>query len=168
MNDISVNPYINCRKHHFRDYSICDFLYKEIAVERVTTLGNIMLVMNDILALHKFNVHFLGFKFLASLSARYVVKHDYEQSAAIDTIADNYGTSSEYVCNCIRDSIDSNTEFLTIATKTLSQPLRLTDKNKISDAVLIIGAIFKIYYNYKVCDEEFEFDSQYVVNFNRL
>lgn len=168
MNDISDNRYIKNRKHNLRDYTVFDFLYREIAVERVTGIDKIMLVVNNILAIHKFNIHYLGFKFLASLAARYIVKHDYDQESAIAAIANNYGTSTEYVCGCIIASINNNANFLTVASKSLGQPLDICGSVTIGDAVEIIGAVFKIFYNYKTDDENFEFDSNYVVNFNRL
>lgn len=167
MNDISNNPYIIGCKHNLRDYTVFDFLYMETAVARVTGVDKVMLAINNILAIHKFNVHYLGFKFLASLTARYIVKYDYEQASAIAAIANNYGTSAEYVSDCILASIKNNHDFLTVASKSLSRSLNCCDIT-ISDAVEIMGAVFKIFYNYKTDDESFEFDSNYVVNFNRL
>lgn len=168
MNDISDNPYVKSRKHSLREYTVLDFLYREIAVERVTSVDKIMLVINNILAIHKFNIHYLGFKFLTSLTARYIVKHDYDQASAIAAIANNYGTSTDYVRDCILASIKSNPDFTIVASKSLKQSLARCDDITINDAVEIIGAIFKIFYNYKSDDESFEFDSNYVVNFNRL
>ncbi|MDE7106823.1 MAG: hypothetical protein K2O39_00700 [Clostridiales bacterium] len=100
------------------------------------------------------------------MAARYIVKSDYNEQKAISAIAISMGTNDDFIIGCIKGSIIRNKEFISIASKTLGIAIP-PDKTSITDVVTIIGAVFKVYFNYTVDTEHFEEDDRPAINFSR-
>lgn len=166
MHDISNNTYLVNRVNPLGNYTLNRYLYNELAIERAMTLNDIRLGVYNVLLSHGFHLQLNGCEFLASLAARYIVKSDYDEQKAISAIATSMGTNDDFVIGCINGSIMRNKEFIPIASKTLGIKLP-PDKTSITDVVTIIGAVFKIYFNYTVDTEHFEEDDRPAINFSR-
>lgn len=166
MNDLSNNPYILRRRTPLSEYTLSTFLFNEIAIERETDVNEIMLAVGELLALHGFNIHLLGYKFLTMLCTRYIVKSDYDENAAIGSIAEACGTTEKFIRDSITASIRYNSALTTVAAKSLNCPIDITNLKTINGSVEIFGALFKIYYNYTVSDESL--NETYAINYNRI
>ncbi|MDE6028940.1 MAG: hypothetical protein K2F90_01305 [Clostridiales bacterium] len=166
MHDISDNIYLVNRVNPLSSYTLDRFLYNEVAIEQAKTLNDVRLGVYNVILSHGFHLQLNGCDFLASLAARYIVKSDYDEQTAIEAIAASVGTSPDFVIGCINGSIIRNKEFVRTACKTLGVAIP-PDKTSITDVVTIIGALFKIYFNYTVDTEHFEEDDRPAINFSR-
>lgn len=166
MHDISDNIYIAGRVNPLESYSIYRYLHNELAIERAAQMNDIKLAVYNILLSHGFHLQLNGCRFLASLAARYIIKSDYNEQNAITDIAISYGVNDDFVVGCINGSIIRNKEFISIARKTLGVKIQ-SDRISITDVVTIIGAVFKVYFNYTVDTEHFEEDDIPAINFNK-
>lgn len=168
MHDISDNRYMAVRGNMFDGYSLSDFLHNEFAVERRTDINELMLAVYGSMMLNGFNMHLAGFYYLASLTARYIIKSDYNENTAITAIAEAKGTTEDYIRTCIKSCIELNVSFKATAGKALDISINDGTKLSLTDTVEILGAIFKIYYNYTVETEIMKEDKNPFVNFNRI
>lgn len=166
MHDISDNVYLINRVNPLDSYTVGRFLHNELAIERAMTLNDVRLGVYNILLSHGFHLQLNGCEFLASLASRYIVKSNYNEQKAISDIAIAVGTNDDFVIGCINGSIIRNKEFIPIASKTLDIEIP-HDKTNITDVVTIIGALFKVYFNYTVDTEHFEEDDRPAINFSR-
>lgn len=166
MHDISDNIYIADRINPLESYTLDRFLHNELAVERKADLNDVRLAMYNILLSHGFHLQLCGCSYLAALAARYVVQSDYDEQKAISDIAISTGIDCSYIVACIKGSILRNKEFIVVARKTLCMNIPF-DKTDITDIVTIIGALYKVYFNYTVDSEHFEEDDNPSINFNR-
>ena len=165
MHDISDNIYIAQRVNPLASYTLDRYLHNELAVEQNADMNDIRLAVYNILLSHGFHLQLNGCRFLASLSARYIVKSDYDEQTAISDIAVSVGIDDDFIIGCINGSISRNKEFVRIACKTLGVKIP-SDRTSITDVVTIIGAIFKVYFNYITDTEHFEEDDIPAINFN--
>ena len=166
MHDLSDNVYLQNRVNPLASYTLDRYLHNELAIERAMTLNDVRLGVYNILLSHGFHLQLNGCEFLASLAARYIVKSDYNEQKAISAIAISMGTNDDFIIGCIKGSIIRNKEFISIASKTLGIAIP-PDKTSITDVVTIIGAVFKVYFNYTVDTEHFEEDDRPAINFSR-
>ena len=166
MHDISDNIYIKHRVNPLASYTVNSFLHNELAIERKTEIDDVIRAVYNILLLHGFHFQLNGCKYLASLVTRYIVKSDYDEQKAYTAIALATGSSEEFVIGCINGSIMRNKEFIPTARKTLRANITL-DKTSITDVVTIIGAIYKVYFNYTVDTEQLEEDDKPAINFTK-
>ena len=166
MHDISDNIYLINRVNPLASYTLDRFLHNELAIERSMTLNDVRLGVYNILLSHGFHLQLNGCEFLASLASRYIVKSDYDEQKAISAIATSIGSNDDFIIGCINGSIIRNKEFIPIASKTLGVTIP-SDKTSITDVVTIIGAVFKVYFNYTVNTEHFEEDDRPAINFSR-
>ncbi|MCH5155495.1 MAG: hypothetical protein J1F69_02725 [Clostridiales bacterium] len=166
MHDISDNIYLTNRDNPLKSYTLDRFLHNELAIERAASMNDVRLGIYNILLSHGFHLQLNGCNFLSSLAARYIVKSDYNEKKAISDIAVSNGTDEEFVVGCINGSIIRNKDFIPTARKTLGVEIPY-EKTGITDVVTIIGALFKVYYNYTVDTEHFEEDDIPAINFSR-
>lgn len=166
MHDISDNIYLVNRVNPLASYTLDRFLHNELAIERTVDLNDIRLGIYNILLAHGFHLQLNGCEYLASLVARYIVKSDYNEQKAISDIAIAMGSNDDFIVGCINGSIVRNKEFITIASKTLGITIP-QNKTSITDVVTIIGAVFKVYFNYRVDTEHFEEDDCPAINFSK-
>lgn len=166
MHDISDNVYIANRINPLECYTLDRFLHNEIAIERKAELNDVRLAMYNILLSHGFHLQLCGCSYLAALAARYVVQSDYDEKKAISDIAISAGIDDSYIVGCIKGSILRNKEFIRLARKTLCMNIPL-DRTGITDIVTIIGALYKVYFNYTIESERFEEDDSPSINFSK-
>lgn len=107
-------------------------------------------VVRDFLARLKFDIHTVGYKYLAKLLQLYLVRDDYAQDSSIKTIAERYGVEYCLVEDNIETVIDRNSEFAPLASKLLGVDVVI---DSISAAADVLGAIFHIYFPQIECDE---------------
>ena len=167
MNNISDNPYLKNRYTSLNKYSLNTFLFRDVAVEHAGNRDEIKLALGNILAAHGFNINLIGFKFILNLSARYLIKSDYDEVAEIQTIADIYGTIPNIVRDSIKACVNYNRRFIKSASAELGYNIDSSKALEIEDVVEIIGALFKINYNY-IADSEITDDGRRAVNFVRM
>lgn len=166
MHDISDNIYIAYRVNPLESYTLDRFLHNELAIERKAELNDVRLAMYNILLSHGFHLQLCGCSYLAALAARYVVQSNYNEQKAISDIAVSAGIDDSYIIGCINGSILQNKEFIHIARRTLGMNIPL-DRTSITDIVTIIGALYKVYFNYTIDSEHFEEDDNPSINFSR-
>ncbi|MDE6293288.1 MAG: hypothetical protein K2L88_01545 [Clostridiales bacterium] len=166
MHDISDNVYIANRINSLESYTLDKFLHNELAIERKAELQDVRLAMYNILLSHGFHLQLCGCSYLAALSARYVVQSDYNEQKAISDIAISAGVDDEYIIACINGSIIRNKEFIPTARKTLGINIP-PDRTSITDVVTIVGALYKVYFNYTIDNEHFEEDDNPSINFSK-
>ena len=166
MHNISDNIYLVNRVNPLKHYSLNRYLHNEVAIERAATMNDIRLSIYNILMAHGFHLQLNGCDYLSSLVARYIVKSDYTEQGAISDIATSNGANNNFVIGCINASIARNKKFIPTACKSLGVEIS-PDKTSITDTVTIIGAIFKIYFNYTVDTEHFAEDDIPAINFSR-
>lgn len=167
MHDLSDNVYIQSRHNTLASYSVQSFLHNEIALERTASANDVVLAVYHVMFLHGFNVHHAGTKFLNSLVCRYLIKSDYTEHTAITAISEAYGLNEAYIVGCIQGCIRDNTKFRSVAMRTLGAK-NIPCSPCIQDVVTILGALFIIYFNFTVDDEQFTEDSRHAINFNTL
>ena len=166
MHDISDNIYIKPRVNPLESYTVNSFLHNELAIERKAEIDDIVRAVYDILLSHGFHFQLNGCRYLASLVTRYIVKSDYDEQKAYTAIALATGSSEDFVIGCINGSILRSKEFIPTARKTLHTYIP-SDKTGITDVVTIIGAVFKVYFNYTVDTEQLEEDDKPAINFTK-
>lgn len=166
MHDLSDNIYLLNRVNPLASYTLNRYLHNELAIERAVTLNDVRLGVYNILLSHGFHLQLNGCEFLASLACRYIVKSDYNEQKAISDIAISMGANDDFIIGCISASIIRNNDFIPIASKTLGTRIP-PDKTSITDVINIIGAVFKVYFNYTVDTEHFEEDDRPAINFSK-
>lgn len=169
MNDISTNPYIKTREHCNNNFTLNAFLFDICVAERFVDKELLLFAVRDLLSILRFRVQLLGYKFLSRLVEQYLVDSNYSEAEAINKIAEYYGTDSEYVYANIVGNIKSNVDFIEIAARLLNRQSEQLVCSTVNDAVEIIGAVYKFYYNFAVTDEKecTELRSK-TLNFNRV
>lgn len=166
MHDISDNIYISKRVNPLASYSFDRFLHNELAIERTATINDVRLAMYNILLSLGFSLQLNGCDYLASLAVRYIVKSNYDEQKAISDIAVSVGIDESFIVGCINGSIIRNKDFIQIASKTLDVNIPFS-RISVTDAVLIVGAIFKVYFNYTVETENLEENDNPAINFTK-
>lgn len=165
MHDISDNIYISGMTNSLESYSIDRYLHHELAIACEATLNDIKLAVYNILLSHGFRLQLSGTDYLASLITRYIVKSDFNCKKAISDIARVAGVDDKLVVGCINGSITRSSKFIPTACKTLRIAIP-ADRVGINDVVAIVGALYKIYFNYTVDIEYFEEDEIPAINFS--
>lgn len=168
MNDLSQNPFLKGRVTAIEDYTLESFLLGDIAIERVTDIDKLQFAVTTMLTLHGMQFTRLGSRYLSSLVSRYIVKSDYDEDRELQKIADIYGIEKQFVIGCILEQINDNPVLRPTLHKTYSPNYELPVDCSISQAVMLFGALFKIYYNYRIESEVFPEDSQHVFSFHRI
>lgn len=164
MHDISNNIYISTRVNSLASYSFDRYLHNELAIERAATMNDVRLAVYNILLSLGFSLQLNGCNYLAALTTRYIVKSDYDEQKAISDIAISVGIDDSFIIGCINGSILRNKDLIKIASKTLGVNIP-SDRTKVTDVVNIVGAIFKVYFNYTVETEHLEEDDNPAINF---
>lgn len=167
MNDTTRNPYLKNRYMPIEEYTLHAFLFNDTAIERTGDYDDIKAAICKILASLGFEFGFLGFKFMLILTARYLIKSDYDEEKEIQTLAELYGTDPRIVRDSIKACVNYNKNFLKAASRSLGRAIRLNKAIEITDVTEIVGALFKIRYNYAIDNEQTD-DGRRAVNFVRM
>lgn len=167
MHDISDNVYIVNRNNPMDSYTVDRFLHNELAIVRDGELNDVRIAVYGILLSHGFIFQLKGCDYLALLVERYIVKSDYDEKTALSDIAAIAGADSDFVVGCIDSCVKLNKDFILTASASLSTKIS-PDKTSVTDVVEILGAIFKVYYNYNIYTEHFEEDDIPAINFGRI
>ncbi|MDE6401950.1 MAG: hypothetical protein K2L54_04980, partial [Clostridiales bacterium] len=80
MNDISDNIYLKRRYTALSDFTLYDYLFNDIELERKANCDEAQVAISKLLATHGFKINLLGFKFLVALITRYIVNSDYNEN----------------------------------------------------------------------------------------
>lgn len=153
MNDLSDNKFITelCGGD---DLTLNSFMFGGHKVEKWVACRHFYNSVYDMLALMSFNIHLFGYRYLTRLTAMYLACGDYDENSALADIAQHYGTDVRYVVAGITEIIDRNTDFISAASKLLHARLHTSDCRCIRDAVEILGAVYKLHYNFTVDEDE--------------
>lgn len=168
MHDISDNKYLVLREISLQEYSIKDFLRGERALPKRVDVDKICLAIANIISMLGFNFRLTGYNFLIMLVSQYIVKHDYSESKAINSVADLCGTDQAVVSDNIVAVIKHNSDLIRIANSVLPVSVSINGTPTISETVNIIGAIYKIYYNYITDTEALPDEDNPAINLNRI
>ena len=166
MNDISNNKYLEGRRCCLQDYTLHDFLDHEIAVERSADLNKIMLSVGNLLSAFGFDMRLLGYKYLSAAVARYIVKSNYSDDTVLSELSRAYGLPTSFIRDNISVCIAENGRFTSLAQSILQS--NIDTELSLYDAIEIIGALYKVYYNYRTDTEEFETDTDPAINYDRI
>ena len=167
MNDLSSNKYLTGRIKPLKDFTLCGYLHGEPVTARMTEKNEMFRAMNSILSFHGFRFQLRGYRYLAELAVRYIVKNEFDYEKEVGDIAYLSGTDRRFVIDNIENCIHDNEKFLPTASMSLDMNI---DLNNISvvDAVEILGAVFKIYYNYITLNDTEMQDDGPAVNYHRM
>lgn len=153
MNDLSDNKYLTESAVDWNEYSLNEILSNSFALERDTDAKHILFYITTILASMGFRYGANGFKYLAMLVTMYIIKNGYDEQTAFDAIADIYGTDAIEVKDSITACIVINGRFAHTASELLQLSIGSGGCVAVSDAVEIVGAVYKKYYNFTTADE---------------
>lgn len=152
MNVPSDNKYLRSRVFDIKSYSLNDFLYKELAVEKRFGFNDVMLAFGGLLTMCGFDIHMRGTHYLAELAAARSVDAEYSQDVAIERISRNNDTNSVYVKAEIASAVRCNSRFCGVTSAMLGETIYDNAKLELAEVVEIVSAAFKIYYNYVTDD----------------
>ncbi len=153
MHDLSQNKYIAdiCGNDSL---TLNSFLFGGHIVETRTDCRQFYGKVCDMLALLNFNIHLSGYKYLAALTVMYLACKDYDEDEALDEIAVHYAIDAHYVVDGIAEIIENNSSFISSAAALLYVQLHTIDCRCFGDVMDILGALFKLHYNYTVDEVE--------------
>lgn len=167
MNDLSSDKYLDMSHVPLAEYSIEIFLHKDLTVEKRVDITQLTSAVAGMLALLKFDIRLLGFKYLTLLVTRYIVKSDYDENASLEAIAKGSGTSPNVVLDNILSSIKRNKNLAATVSKIFNRYISSSELS-LQNVLEIVGAVFKIYYNYSTDDETFDYESNAAIDFNKM
>lgn len=153
MNDLSDNRFIAelCGKD---EITLNSFLFNGRVEKNQVDCKRFYQCIYGLLATLCFNVHLSGYKYLAGLTVMYLVNDSYNEIDAYSALSDYYGIGENDVAACIAESINVNTNFISSASHILNNQLYPRDCKYVHDVLEIIGAVFKITYNFTVDEDE--------------
>ncbi len=166
MNDLTSNKFIMRYKSDWQNFTLNTFFFGEYVAQKTVDRYKMSLMIRHLLLSLGFDIHHGGFDSLAMLVELYLIKSDYDEDEALDYIAECCAVSSERICANISEIITLNHKFLTRAESFFDMPIEVSECTCISDAVEMIGALFKIYYNMAIDSDSEPFDR--VINLERF
>lgn len=149
MHDISDNRFI-AEFYGKEDLSLNSFLFNGHTASKHVSYDRFYKSVYNLLATLSFNIHMTAYKYLAALAVMYLAFDRYQEDTAIEMVMDHYGVDADHLLADLRGLIERNTDFISAASRLLNTQLYPRDCTCISDVIEIIGAIFKLYYNYTV------------------
>lgn len=169
MNDLSANRYLLKEPVPLDKYDLFTFFYNDLAVETRTAPSQIAFAVGSLLAFMRFDIHVFGFTLLNMLVSCYIVKPDYDLAKTVSYLADINGVSDTVAVDAMQAAISHNTHFVELARGALGRPPILGGKTPtIAEAVEILGAIFKVYYNYTSEETVFDFELEPRINLYKI
>lgn len=154
MNDLTANRYINYRNRKDSRFTLNSFLFETAVSEKTVDGETLLSAVRDLLAVLRFKIQLLGYKYLSRLIVLYLADSEYSEARALKQIAEYYRADTKFIYSNIALNIAANKDFPEIAAQLLNIDAESVKCNTVSDAVEIVGAIFKIFYNYSVADEK--------------
>lgn len=146
MRDLSNNKYIASADKRKLGLNIFD----GVLPKKQLNENEMHSTVRDFLARLGFDIHTVGYKYLAKLLHLYLIEDGYDQSAAVESIAERYGVAADLILDNLESAIEDNTGFLPLASELLGYSVNVCG---LSDAVDVLGAIFDIYFPQVDCNE---------------
>lgn len=169
MNDLSDNPYVIASAADLGRDDLNDYIFNHAAPQNDVTIDRMYFLIREMLAYLGFNVNLLGYRYIAKLLQYYLVNNSFSLNSGLAYVSERYGYESPFIKSNIEKAIELNDKFRTLASTMLSADLSERECGEVESAVLILGAIFKRYYNCNVVGEtETEEDKILVLHKNRM
>lgn len=161
MNNIDSNKYLAGRVKPLKEFTLRSYLHGEPIVPQFSDdPADIMRLNYAMLCYLGFKEQYPGTTYLASLVTRYILTTDFDLDIAVKTIAKAYGTTGKHVLVNILGELKENTRFAEHAEKLLDISFDREHVFDVKDTMEILGACFKLYYNY-ISDREDLFIDRY-------
>lgn len=125
--------------------------YSFVAPERIVNKSDALLAVGCVVALLGFNIRLTGTQLLTDFLMQYVFDKRFCYEDAVERIANASGADDAYIEGCVKACIENNEKFNRIASELLET--HVTDDPDLSDVLEIMGAVFKIYYNYTLYND---------------
>ncbi len=154
MRDLSDNKFLADYQRSGDELTLNSFLFSYRTEQKSVGIYKLYESVFELLAALGFNFHYSGYKYLAGLVTMYFVRNDYDEHNAVTELSVRYDVSEDYVFANIADVCEMNEKFILLSSYLLNKRLTAQDCGDISTVVEIIGAIFKLYYNFVVSDDE--------------
>ncbi|MCH5350397.1 MAG: hypothetical protein J1F39_00315 [Clostridiales bacterium] len=170
MNDLSNNPYLIGIDVDWKHYDLNSYLFNQSTPSVDVSIDRLYFLVREMLAYLKFDITLLGYRYLAKLMQYYLVcDNGLNLDNGFTFVSERYGIECSFVKSNINKAIEVNKSFRPLATKMLSMELSEKECGEVASVVMILGAIFKRYYNCNVVgDTETEEDKILLIHKNRL
>lgn len=169
MHDITNNPHLQMYYRGKADFSLNSYLFNEYVVEKHVAKSVLTDSVRNLLLKLCFDIQLSGCKYLARLVVAYYTENDYDESRTVAKLTEQYGADKNFIYASIEEAINKSDKFLSKAAHLLNSNSDRLECKCISDAVEIVAAIFKIYYNYVVDDErDDEIDAVSLLDVKRI
>lgn len=154
MNKLTDNKFLIRRNYFDQRLSVNDFIFGGCVAKKCVSAEKLRTELRNLTAALGFDIHLSGYDYLVGLTVLYLSSDAYREKDCIARIADHYRVSTNNVIANVTEIISINCEFLPTASYLLNTHITEEDCTYISDAVELIAALFKIYYNYVVDETE--------------
>ena len=170
MNDLNDNPYLIFSYIDWKHYDLNSYLFCQNAEPNDVSIDRMYFLIREMLSYMGFDMKLLGYRYLAKLLQFYLVCDDgYTLDKGLTFVSERYGIECPFVKSNIKKAIELNGKFRDLASKMLASRLSESECGEVESAVLILGAIFKRYYNCNVVgDTETEEDKIILIHKNRM
>ncbi len=169
VNSFKDNPYFTEFDVDWSHYNLNSYIFNQTAAPSDVTIDRMYFLVREMLAYMDFDITLLGYRYLAKLLQFYLVNDDYSLERGLEFVSERYGYESDFVKSNIAKAIERNEKLRGLACKMLSADLSESECGDVNTVVLILGAIFKRYYNCNVVgDTETEEDKILLIYKNRM
>lgn len=149
MREICENPYIPNIKPRFGEYTLNSYLFGEFVTEKTVDAKTLLTAVRELLSALGFEMAYMGYEFLAKLVAYSVTESDYDTDNIISRLAALYEVDEAIIRDNINAVLNINGNFQRRAAKLLRRDIEPSECKNTVTAIMMIDAVFKIYYNYK-------------------
>ncbi len=167
MRDISDNTYIKNFCGYCRDYTANGYLFNEYVSVKTVDYTQAFASIFSLMAILRFDIRLSGSKFMSKLVADYLFDPEFDMPSAIKAVANGSAMSETYVTACINESLCTNAEFISTASKLFNFEIHNDFPPSIDDAIQIIAALAKVYFNHDITGSYDSFDSA-TIRSNRI
>ena len=170
MNDLSDNPYLIGNDIDWSHFDLNGYIFNHSVPEADVSIDRFYFLVREMLAYLKFDITLLGYRYLAKLMQYYLVcDNGLNLDNGLTFVSERYGIENAFVKSNIKKVIELNGSFRALASKMLFVTLSDEECGEVESTVLILGAIFKRYYNCNVVgDTETEEDKILLIHKNRI
>lgn len=170
MNDLSDNPYLIGTDIDWKNFNLNSYVFYQSVPKVDVSIDRFYFLVREMLAYLKFDITLLGYRYLAKLMQYYLVcDNGLNLNSGLTFVSERYGIECSFVKSNIKKAIEVNVSFRALASKMLAINLSDGECGEVESVVLILGAIFKRYYNCNVIgDTETEEDKILLIHKNRI
>lgn len=169
MNNISDNKYLVGRVKPLKEFSLRSYLHGEPVAPRITEKADdIFRLCCSMLFALGFKYYHPGTDYLASIVSRYIVKANFDFDSDLSDVARAYGTSEKNVEINILGTFKENDKLIPSAEKLLDTKLKPDELSTVFDLTELLGACFKLYYNYNSNGEDLYLDGYPLPNYSEF